>query len=345
MVTVKDIARLAGVSLGTVDRVIHNRGRVAGETAARVQQAIETLGYSPNLHARQLSRSRTYQIALLMPDLSSDGGYWEEAYQGIERARGQLNLKQIEFQPLFFNRNTDEMVLQWIDHINAAPATSVPDGVMVAPVVSPHAQGALAGVLQALHIPTVTFDSPLYGGTFPFVGQDPEEGGRAAARLTTLLAPPTKTIVLVTRGRQDTHLLSRAKACADHIKTLGDWPTCSIIIDETRDSEYVAILTARLQKLGTAVGALFVTNAGADLVVQARAKARLPLPVPIVGYDLLRANAELLRRGSIDFIISQRPERQGYEAAMMLINNLLFEVPLTERVSMPVEIVLPETVK
>ncbi len=344
MVTVKDIARLAGVSLGTVDRVIHNRGRVAADTAARVQQAITTLGYSPNLHARQLSHGRTYRIALLMPDLSSDGGYWDEAYQGIERARSQLNLKQIEVQPTFFDRNTDAPVLRWIDHL-AKAVESPPDGVIVAPVVSTVAQNSLAQTLQRLRIPAVAFDSPLYGGSFPFVGQDPEEGGRAAARLTTLLSPPQKTIVLITRGRQDAHLVSRSEACATHVAALGNWPTASITIDDQHDAAYVAALTKKLQELGPAVGAIFVTNAGAHLVVQARSQAALPQPVPIVGYDLMRANAELLRQGLIDFIISQRPETQGYEAAMMLINHLLFEVPLSDRISMPVEVILPETVK
>ena len=52
MVTLNEIAKLANVSVGTVDRVIHNRGRVSEETKKRVQQLIDDLDYKPNVIAQ-----------------------------------------------------------------------------------------------------------------------------------------------------------------------------------------------------------------------------------------------------------------------------------------------------
>ena len=51
-ITVKEVARLAGVSIGTVDRVLHDRGGVSAETKSRIDEIITSLGYEPNLIAR-----------------------------------------------------------------------------------------------------------------------------------------------------------------------------------------------------------------------------------------------------------------------------------------------------
>ena len=72
MSTIKSIAERAGVSIGTVDRVIHNRGHVSQEAEMRVKQAIEELNYIPNFFARQLKLSKTFRFGILMPKLSQD---------------------------------------------------------------------------------------------------------------------------------------------------------------------------------------------------------------------------------------------------------------------------------
>lgn len=65
--TIFDVARMCNVSRGTVDRVIHNRGRVSQDTVDKVKRAIEILGYSPNLNASILASKKTYTFACLIP--------------------------------------------------------------------------------------------------------------------------------------------------------------------------------------------------------------------------------------------------------------------------------------
>lgn len=65
--TLQDVARVAGVSYATADRVLNARGGVAQKSALRVQEAIETLGYERDLHAANLSRGRIYQFRFLLP--------------------------------------------------------------------------------------------------------------------------------------------------------------------------------------------------------------------------------------------------------------------------------------
>ena len=89
-VTVRDLARVAGVSIGTVDRVLHNRGRVSQATRARVQAAVRALGYTTNVVASNLSRARRTRFAVVLPQLDQDGGYRRQAAPGIERALREL---------------------------------------------------------------------------------------------------------------------------------------------------------------------------------------------------------------------------------------------------------------
>jgi LacI family transcriptional regulator len=66
-VTIKDVAAQAGVSYQTVSRVINNQANVTEETRGRVQQAIESLNFRPNLAARSLARRRSNIIGLIVP--------------------------------------------------------------------------------------------------------------------------------------------------------------------------------------------------------------------------------------------------------------------------------------
>ena len=65
--TLKDIARQAGVSLATVDRVLHNRPGVRADTVRRVKEAIERNAFQPHVAAAELARSRARRLALVMP--------------------------------------------------------------------------------------------------------------------------------------------------------------------------------------------------------------------------------------------------------------------------------------
>ena len=67
-----DIARLSGVSIGTVDRVIHERGKVSESAKNRVIQAISSLNYKPNLLARSLRLKTNLSVSVLIPDEEED---------------------------------------------------------------------------------------------------------------------------------------------------------------------------------------------------------------------------------------------------------------------------------
>ena len=77
--TLVEIAEYAHVSIGTVDRVIHNRKGVSEKTKKLIQAIIDEHGYQPNPIARQLKSNRPFVIGVLLPTLESGCGYELEA--------------------------------------------------------------------------------------------------------------------------------------------------------------------------------------------------------------------------------------------------------------------------
>lgn len=84
MPTIRDVAKEAGVGIGTVSRVLSHQPRVSPETRARVEAAIAQLGYRPNPVARALSRHRTSTLEVAVPLITRD--FYVEVLRGIETA-------------------------------------------------------------------------------------------------------------------------------------------------------------------------------------------------------------------------------------------------------------------
>ena len=87
--TIKDIARMAGVSAGTVDRVLHNRGDVSPKSKAKVQKVLDEIHYQPNVFAIGLAAKKKYSFLCLIP-YYIEHDYWHSVVGGIERARQEL---------------------------------------------------------------------------------------------------------------------------------------------------------------------------------------------------------------------------------------------------------------
>ena len=86
---IKDIAKKAGVSKGTVDRVLHERGNVSPKAREKVLAAMKELDYQRNYIASALASKTNWNLAVLIPDSKKDP-FWLQPLRGVERARNAL---------------------------------------------------------------------------------------------------------------------------------------------------------------------------------------------------------------------------------------------------------------
>ena len=84
-VTINDVAKAAGVSKGTVDRVLHNRGEVSAKSKETVLRVIEELGFRPNLYASLLASPKKITIQCIIPEYFT-GEFWSLTDKGIQDA-------------------------------------------------------------------------------------------------------------------------------------------------------------------------------------------------------------------------------------------------------------------
>ena len=84
-IRIKDIAERAGVSVGTVDRVLHNRPNVSPKALEKVNKALEEMDYKPNMYASALAYNKQYTFYCIIPKHASEA-YWEEIEEGAKAA-------------------------------------------------------------------------------------------------------------------------------------------------------------------------------------------------------------------------------------------------------------------
>jgi LacI family transcriptional regulator len=102
-IRIKDIARLAGVSEGTVDRVIHQRSDVSAKSREAVTKVLEEMNYTPNIFARSLASKKQYRFVSLFPAYQS-GDYWETVDKGLNLAAKDFVHHNIHIEKRFYNQ-------------------------------------------------------------------------------------------------------------------------------------------------------------------------------------------------------------------------------------------------
>ncbi|HEY0752788.1 MAG TPA: LacI family DNA-binding transcriptional regulator [Ktedonobacteraceae bacterium] len=117
MTTISDVARRARVTTATVSNVITQRVPVSEKTRTRVLQAIEELGYRPNLVARGLAQGKTLTIALVVPTISNP--FFAEVVEEVERVADQHDyevlLSLTHNSPEEGKRHLERMASRWVD--------------------------------------------------------------------------------------------------------------------------------------------------------------------------------------------------------------------------------------
>ena len=126
-VTIKDVARMANVSVATVSQVINGNGHASSETRERILKCIEELGYVPNSNARSLRRKQDDAVAILLPDISNE--FYARMVLGIQDALFTLGRNCIIFNTgyseILEKRCVDLIIAQHIKAIIAVNCIQV----------------------------------------------------------------------------------------------------------------------------------------------------------------------------------------------------------------------------
>ena len=330
------------MSIGTVDRVIHNRGNVSKEKASIIRQIIKELNYRPNLYAQQLQKNKKFTFAVIMPEMNPELGYWPMAIRGAEKAGEELWKHNVQVDFFYYDANSRESFIQTVGKIKRLN----PDGLLIAPGL----------YLDVIHdftfelndkIPYVFFDSPVPGThSLCDILQDAYYSGWLSGKLMHLLLPNSGRIAVISVAQKGNHLRNRAEGFINYFQEKSQY-NCLLFCPEHIDSplhdiDHVAenIFTGQHQ-----VDGIFATNAliykVVEYLVQRFGESKR---TALIGYDLTPGNMAYLKNGWIDFLISQRPEVQSYRGIYCLYRHVVLREKVERTLMMPLDIVTRENI-
>ncbi len=340
-VSIKDIARRAGVSIGTVDRVVHNRGRVSPQTEAKVRRIIAETGYRPNIFASRLSRAKLFRFGVLMPRPEQDSGFWQLPLRGIARAAEELRSHRIEIVRYFFDKYAPTP--RAVRELQRRILADQPDGLLVAPVAPRWVSDSLAQLPEGC--PYVFFDTSLPDAApISTIAQDSFQSGVLAAKLAELLAGGAGEIAILQIEPSDFHLLERARGFRSYFAGRPSIRCLECPIDGARIDESLDRACSRMVSSHSRLKVVFVTNATTYKAAEFLQRHHPHRGVHVIGYDLIPENVRGIKEGWIDFLINQRPETQGYTGIYTLYRRLVLGEEVKPCVMMPIDIIARENV-
>jgi LacI family transcriptional regulator len=340
MASLKDIAARARVSIGTVDRVLHDRGRVSDKTKTRVKRIVRQLGYRPNIHARNLSLDRKFTFGVLMPRLAQDSEYWRIPAIGIDRAIRELAIFKVGVRYYHYDRYSD----QSFERSFREALHDKPDGLLIAPVLSHVAESLIPTIPKCL--PFVLFDTTIPGAPcLSFIGQDPYQSGLLAARLMLNAVRLEGSVAIVKVVPEDFHINERIRGFLSGFENTSRDAIRIYEVDSHRgEAAFKGIAEQVLADYKDLKG-VFVSNAWTHSIARHLRSHSRGKGVAIVGYDLVARNHEFLDQGLIDFLISQRPEMQGYEGIYCLYEHVVLRETVQRQIMVPIDILTRDNVK
>ncbi len=335
--TIKDIAELAGVSKGTVDRVLHRRGKVSPKALAQVEKILKDIDYQPNPIARNLKNNKVYRICVLMPDPKEDA-YWTPAVQGIKDAAKEFKPFGVLVDRFYYGPYNRSSFLEK----SREALQSSPDVLLMAPLFQKEAL-AVFTECQEKNVLVALFNNFINAfNSENFIGQDLYQSGRVAASLIDKLIDPAATAAIVHLD-EEAHMKLKENGFKAYFNEKKNSPKIETFSLRTSDKQMLTKTATDLLKGNPKISAVFITNSKAYVFI--KAIEELCKDITIVGYDLLDENIEFLKNGCIDFLIHQKPKRQAYLGVGYLAEHFLFGKPIPSQNLLPIDVITPENVK
>jgi LacI family transcriptional regulator len=299
--TVNDIAREAGVSLATVDRVLNARPGVRTSTREAVQDAILRLGYVRDMAAANLARQRSYRIVIALPDSGSQ--FIQSLVTALKAAASQAASERTEVRFLRFSPDDIHALAGCLHELpldTAGLALMAPETPVIRDAVR---------AMRARGTPVVTLVSDLVGAERDhFVGIDSRAAGRTAGFLMArfLGGRPAKVLVLA-QSMLLRDSVDRRRGFDEIMQA--EAPETEVL--QTLESHGSALtLRSAMAELVRSEGhpdGIYLLGAGYRGLSEALSQVALPRRPVVIGHDLTPYARDGLRAGWLDAVVAQNP--------------------------------------
>lgn len=320
--TIQMVAKLAGVSRGTVDRVLNGRPHVNEEARQRVLKAAAELDYVPLSRRRQEDvPSDGLTLGILLPNW--EGQFRADVARGIRLARADLEESGTRVLLRRCGTDTPEEALTLLEELRAEGAA----GFAVCAVEHPSVTGWVSARVEE-GVPCVTFNSDLpESGRLRFVGQDVRKAGRVAAGLLCRCVSGRGPILATVGNLKFNGHRQRLEGFRERLEELG-FPMEEITVRETFNDYGMTFRTVSgvLEQQPDLRG-VYMANFSVAGCCAAISQTGAAGQVHVVCHDINDGIRQLIRTGAVDFTIPQDLEGQGYASLLLLRDYLRKKTP------------------
>lgn len=333
MATIKDIALRAGVSIGTVDRVIHNRGRVNQETKSLVQRVMEELDYHPNLAAQGLAaRKKKLKLCMFLPDADGHPYFVDVRAAAFKKAE---ELEQYGVQVLFLSLHYSQKEnIHYEPNASYLDALEQVDGMAIMGVDDPFINQILDKA-ESLNLPVVFYTTLLPGRTYlAYVGCDYKKAGKLAAGLVALSSGSDAKICVYSED---------VKAASHEDRLMGFCEELSACFPESQirdvrilsnDFEKDRISAQEMLNNWPDVNAVYVINPGNYRICEAIHQADTTHRIRIITNDLVDGQRQMVANGIITATVCQEPDQQGMQPLEILFKYLAYNISPEQKLNL-----------
>lgn len=321
--TIKEIAQMAGVSAGTVDRIIHNRGNVAEDKRKRIEEVIARVGYRTNVHASAISYKKVCRIVLAIPE-TNPGEYWDDIREGILEGLKEYSDIRTDCIWLFFDQFNRESCREQFEKIPSLE----PDAVILGPAFVAETQ-ELCKKLDAGATPYAFIDKtvPDTAPVASFTADQPA-GGSLMGRIMLNVTPSGTCIAALKaiRTGEDGSKNSdmRQKGLLEFFSARGMADRLVFSDFSITDGTQSRNVLLGLLKDHPDISGIAVLNSRGHIIADILSAEGIA-GIHVVSFDFTEQNARCLKNGSIEALLCQRPRAQGYKAVSSIIHFLLFK--------------------
>ena len=324
-VTIVDVAAEAGVSFGTVSRVINNDVHVRSETRSRVLEAMQRLGFVANRQARSLAGGKTNSIGLLVPDLGT--GYIGEIIRGIDAELSLQNLDLI----LYTTHRTAAKEANYVANL----AQGMVDGLLL---VLPRSPQDYIETLMGRNFPFVFIDHQGSGGACPAVGATNWQGAYHATEY--LIGLGHKRIGFITGSMDLGCAVDRLEGYRAALRTHHISGATDLVYEGAFFQPDGYAGASALLDLTDPPTAIFASNdvmaMGAMDAIRNRGR-RIPEDISVIGFDNIPQSAMVYPPLTT---VQQPLEKMGRAATQILLDILKDPDKDVGRIELPTELIV-----
>lgn len=298
------------------------------------------MDYKPNMFAKHLKLSKTFTFGVLMPKPSQDDTYWTLPIKGINRAQEELAEQKVEVKFFFYDKYSEHSFNGIIPQVLGAKL----DGLLIVPALSNVFEKFIKEIPEDL--PYVFFDSFIPNSNcISYIGQDSFQSGFLAGHLMHILVKEPGSLAIIKVLPEDYHITDRVNGFLSYFEK---YPAYKLIVYDfavgMNSSFHQKIFKKMLDENPTLCG-VFVSNAYTHLAAEYIQSNDLKGKVHVIGYDPIENNIKFLKKGIIDFLISQQSERQGYEGIYAFYRKIVLNVPIRKKIFMQLDIITKENIE